>query len=364
MVSNIYEIAQRNVSRILSKYQPFNVTLQNATSPVSVQTYPGCRQVISEALRRRGSSVDTVDIMVKAWEDSTIKQYNSALRLWWNFNNKKNTDPFDVSIPKVLTFLTIRYKDGANYGTLNSTRSALAVISTEDIGTNDLVKKFIKGSSKARPNKPRYDSTWDVDPVLRKLQNWFPLESLTLKQLSQKLSLLLALGTAHRLQTLVLIKISNITISDKGLEVRIPDRIKSSGISTKRPVLKLPFFNEKPGLCIAKTLLHYLEITQELRNEEDTLFISFRKPHKRVKEDTLGRWIKSSLNSFGVDKKFTAHSTRHASTSRAFEKGVNIEEIKRVAGWSPNSRVFANFYKRPIILQEDTFAKTVLLPKT
>lgn len=106
----------------------------------------------------------------------------------------------------------------------------------------------------------------------------------------------------------------------------------------------------------------YLEITRRLRNKEDILFISFQKPHKRVMEDTLGRWIKSSLNSFGVHKEFTAYSTRHASTSRAFEKGVNIEEIKRVTGWSQNSRVFANFYKRPIILQEDTFAQTVLLP--
>ncbi|KMQ91451.1 tyrosine recombinase [Lasius niger] len=199
--------------------------------------------------------------MLKAWEESTIKQYNSALRLRWNLNIKENSDLFDVSIPKVLKFLTIRYKEGANYGTLNSSGSALAIIATEDIRANDLVKKFFKGSLKTKPNKPRYESTWDVDPVLRKLQEWFPLESLSLKQLSQKLALLLALGTAHRLQTLALIKISNITSSDKGLEIRIPDRVKSLGISSKRPILKLPFFKEKPGLCIAKTLRYYLEVT-------------------------------------------------------------------------------------------------------
>lgn len=261
--------------------------------------------------------------MLKAWEDSTLKQYNSALKSWWNLNIKQNTDPFDVSIPKVLDFLTLRYQDGANYGTLNASRSALAIISKEDIGANDLIKQFIKESLKTRSNKPRYDSTWDVDPVLEKLQEWFPLESLTLKQLSQKLTLLLTLGTAHRLQTLALNKISNITSSDKGLEVRIPDRIKSSGTGTKRPVLKLPFFKDKLSLCIAKTLLHYLKVTQGLRNGEDTLFIPFQKPHKRIKEDTLERWIKSTLATCGVDKKFTAHSIRHASTSKTFEKGVN-----------------------------------------
>lgn len=300
--------------------------------------------------------------MLRAWEDSTIKQYNNTLRLWWNFNNEEKTDPFDISISKVLKFLTNRYQDGANYGTLNASRSALATIANEDIRTNELIKKFIKGSSKTRPSKPRYDSTWDVDPVLRELEKWAPLESLNLKQISQKLILLLALGTAHRLQTLASIKISNITKSSKGLEIRISDRIKTTRTGSTQPVLKLPFFKERPGLCIAKTLLYYLEVTKTMRNGEDKLFISFQKPYNRVKEDTLGRWIKSGLSVFGVDKRFTAHSTRHASTSKAHKKGVTIEEIKRVAGWSVNSKVFPNFYNRPIIVREDNFATKVLLP--
>lgn len=171
--------------------------------------------------------------MIKAWESSTLKQYNSALHLWWNFNIKESSDPFEVSIQKVLTFLTVRYNEGANTGTLNSTRSALAALARDDIGNNDLVKRFMKGSFKTRPSKPKYDSTWDVNPVLQQLQQWFPLTSLTLKQLSQKLALLIALGTGHRLQTLALIKISNISRRDTGLEIRIPDRIKTTGSSAK-----------------------------------------------------------------------------------------------------------------------------------
>lgn len=105
-----------------------------------------------------------------------------------------------------------------------------------------------------------------------------------------------------------------------------------------------------------------MEATKKEWSEEwRKLFISFQKSHKVVKEDTLDRWIRSSLTSLGVDRNFTTHSTRHVSTSKAYEKGVNIEEIKRVAGWSLNSRVFADFCNRPIIIQEDTFAKRVLL---
>lgn len=194
--------------------------------------------------------------MLKAWEDSTIKQYNSTLKLWWSFNNREKTDPYDASIPKILHFLTERYQNGANHGTLNSARSALAIIATENIEANELIRKFLKGNSKTRPAKPRYDATWDVNPVLQQLEKLFPLESLTLKQLSHKLILLLALGTAHRLQTLTLIRIANISKSHTGLEIRIPERIKSTGSSSIRTTLKLPFFSEKPELCIASTLLY------------------------------------------------------------------------------------------------------------
>lgn len=74
-----------------------------------------------------------------------------------------------MTIAKVLKFLTEKYQDGANYGTLNSARSALAIIANMDIANNELVKKFIKGSGKTRSSRPRYDSTWD-EPVLNKLE--------------------------------------------------------------------------------------------------------------------------------------------------------------------------------------------------
>ncbi|XP_011858469.1 PREDICTED: uncharacterized protein LOC105556025, partial [Vollenhovia emeryi] len=333
------------------------------TSPsASSKTYPGCRQAIREALKHRGASEDSIGIMLRAWEDSTLKQYNSTLALWWTFNNEGKMDPLEVSAAKVLEFLTKRYKEGANYGTLNAARSALATISAEDIGANGLIRKFIRGSSKSRPSNPRYDATWDVDPVLRKLEEWFPLEALPLKQLSYKLVLMMALGTAHRLQTLASIRISNILKSNGGIEIKIPERIKTSKPSRKQPLLRLPFFKERPGLCIARTLLHYLEATKKIRNNEDKVFISVKKPHNKVGVDTLGRWIRSSLTILGVDKSFTARSTRHASTSKAYKKGVRIEEIKQVAGWSRSSKVFTEFYNRPVTIQENSFATTVMLP--
>ena len=93
----------------------------------------------------------------------------------------------------------------------------------------------------------------------------------------------------------------------------------------------------------------YLELTKPLR-QSDSLFVSVRKPYKAVSAETVGRWLKSVLSEAGINTEiFKAHSTRAASVSKAFSKGVDIEFIKRTAGWTPNSRVFATFYNVPII---------------
>ncbi|CAD6227212.1 GSCOCG00006019001-RA-CDS [Cotesia congregata] len=281
--------------------------------------------------------------MIASLEESTIKQYNGTLKLWWHWNIQCDENPLIVSSEKTLKFLTERFDNA-----LNSARAALPLISNESIGGNQLISRFIKGSSKIRPSLPKYDETWDVDPVL------------SLKKLTEKLVVLLALGTAHRAQTLSLIKISNINTLETRIEIRISDRIKTSKKGKVQPVLKIPFFREKPELCIANTLNRYLEVTKDKRNGNDSLFISYQSAFKEVKSETISRWIRSALVDLGVDKKFTAHSTRHASTSKAFEKGVSIEEIKKVAGWSEHSQTFAKFYQQPIKLRIDSFASTVL----
>lgn len=177
-------------------------------------------------------------------------------------------DPLDVTSDQVLKFLSTKFNEGVKHGTINAARAALALISSENLADDRLISRFVKGCGKQRPNKPKYDSTWDVDPVLRKLATWYPLDSLGLKELSHKLVVLLALGTAHRLQTLALIKLENISRTTEGLEIQITERIKNSKKLKVQPTLRLPFFNERPDLCIAKTLSHYVERTRLIRNNE------------------------------------------------------------------------------------------------
>ena len=57
---------------------------------------------------------------------------------------------------------------------------------------------------------------------------------------------------------------------------------------------------------------------------------------------------------------FTAHSTRHASTSAAKRRGVDLDLIRKTAGWTKNSQTFARFYNREIVSDNRQFALSIL----
>lgn len=172
---------------------------------------------------------------------------------------------------------------------------------------------------------------------------------------------LLALVTAQRVQTLSKIRLDNIKDSKEKIEILITDKLKTSGINRCQPILKIPNFGQHPELCAASTLRSYLIATQNLRPEnEDRLILTHKKPYHAASTQSISRWIKDILKQSGIDTStFTAHSTRHASTSAAFRNGVDIETIRKAAGWSKESEVFARFYNRPLTAISD-FASAVV----
>ena len=55
----------------------------------------------------------------------------------------------------------------------------------------------------------------------------------------------------------------------------------------------------------------YLKLTANLRSDIILLFITTTKPYKIASQDTLARWIRTTLQSAGIDMSiFTPHSTR------------------------------------------------------
>lgn len=326
-----------------------------------VPTYHGGRDLVKQAFTLRGMPSAAVEVTVSSITDSSWKQYEGTLRKWWHFCKENGFNPLTAPIPEVLQFLVREFERGASYGSINSHRSAIALILGPEIGQDSRIKRFCKGVANLRPPQPKYEATWDPKTVLDFLKGWGSNEDLTLEQLSQKLAALLALTTGHRIQTLQLIEIPNIQTAGNQIQIKIPARIKTSGPRRKQPILNIPFYLEDKRICVASTLEAYIKRTGNIRKNCKRLMISHKKPHKQVTTQTISRWIKNILQRSGIDTQtFTGYSTRHASTSAAKRSGVNWDTIHKSAGWSEKSNTFARFYNLPVVSNADSFAKAIL----
>lgn len=301
--------------------------------------------------------------MLASLSQNTVQQYNVTFKLWWEFCIINNVNVFEVSIPRVMTFLSDQFNKGASYGSLNSHRSALSLLLGSSVGTDDCIKRLLKGAYKLRPCVPKYTSTWDPQVVLNFISNWFPNKDLTIENITKKLAILLAICTAHRVQTFALIKTSNIKINSRGIEIIVTDIIKTSAPGRDQPILFLPYFLDKPSICPATTLKDYLQVTNEIRPENvPNLFLTFKRPYRGATAQSISRWIKQVLCASGVDvTTFSAHSTRHAATSSAHRAGLSIDAIRKAAGWTAASQTFAKYYCRAI-REENSFASSVCFP--
>lgn len=331
-------------------------------SPTVEKPYIGGRAVVCQALKLKGIPDTSVDIFLASITTATFKQYNSSWKKWWQYCCEGNHDMFNPSMSVIIKFLTNKFEEGASYGSLSSLRAAISLITTTDISNDSRLCRFFKGVYNLRPNKPKYNVTWDPTAVLDYLATWYPNESITIEQLTLKITSLMALTTGHRAQTLSLIDISNVVQRSDGYEIKITERIKTSGVNRQQPLLVLPFFEEKPHICVAKTLRCYLTRTSGRREvNSERLLITFKKPYHAASSQTISRWIKAVLKKSGVDTtQFSAHSTRHASTSAAYRKGVSLDQVRITAGWTSKSGAFAKFYNRPVVSERGTFARAIL----
>lgn len=125
-----------------------------------------------------------------------------------------------------------QFKDGKSYSSINSCRAAISLVLSITKEDEPLIKRYFRGLYNANPPAPKYDVTWDPHPVLTTLEKMFPLDSLSIEQLTLKTVTLLALISGHRVETFAKIKISNITEYEDRIEIRVSDKIKTTKINS------------------------------------------------------------------------------------------------------------------------------------
>lgn len=292
-----------------------------------------------------------------AIQPSTVTSYAPAFKRWWQHCSTNNVNLFRPTRNQLLQFFTQEFSSGLAYSSVNCSRAAISLLTNAAFSDDPSVKRFFRGCATLRPPTPKYQETWDPQQVLEHLKA-VPNADLSLAGLSQKLLMLLALATGHRLQTFANITLNNISENKEAFVIKVPARIKTSAIGRCQPLLTLPFYPDSK-ICPAATLSEYLRRTETMRGNVRQLFIALRPPARPVGQQTLGRWVRYTLSASGIDPAFSAHSTRHAATSAARRGGASLTAIFRSAGWTPSSSAFARFYDRPLVSSTAEFANAV-----
>ncbi|XP_067216270.1 uncharacterized protein [Linepithema humile] len=301
-------------------------------------------EIIGKAFLKKGVPQESLEIMIASLANSTIKQYESSLRQWKTYCERKDLNLFEPTCDNVIQFLTECFRTGASYGTLNSHRSAISLISENKIGEASLITRFLKGVFRLKPARPRYAFTWDVSIVLRHLETLSPLKDLSLRVLTQKTAMLLALCTAQRAQTLTSITINNIIKLPGRLEIRVPDIIKTSGPGKFQPLLIIPAFIEKPELCLMHSVIRYLEVTAKLRGNIQQLFITTRKPYRAINTQTFSQWIKSVLRESKIDTSIfsSSHSSFRTTSPSVEDKILANKKLTLISVTNPHKEKYDN----------------------
>jgi len=257
-----------------------------------------------------------------------------------------------------MDFLTELFqREKLAYSTVNGYRAAISSTHTyiegQPIGAHPLITKLFKGFYHIRPPKPRYPVTWEVSRVLDYLKSLHPSSGLSLKQLTLKTVMLIALTSSDRGQAISKLDIKFCNITNEFILFVIPELTKTSSATKPHKTVKCPSFRDK-ALDVRHYVKQYIKRTEKYRDlavqngskRPSKLFISFRKPYKQVTSQTIARWVKSVMSNAGINTSyFKAHSTRGAASSAAIHQGATLTQVLQLGDWSSNT-TFTKFYCR------------------
>lgn len=188
---------------------------------------------------------------------------------WKQYCSKRIMDPFSASVDRGVNFLAELYHTGVGYSAINTARCALSTCLLIDrckrFGSHPLVRRFIKGVLDSRPALPKSSETWDVKQVFSYLQPLHPQKFLTLKDLTHKLVMLLALLSGQTRQTLHSLSVSDMKLNPDKCVLLMKALLKTSGPGRHIFSLEFVAYQPDPRLCVVTYMLEYVKRTGALR---------------------------------------------------------------------------------------------------
>ena len=145
-------------------------------------------------------------------------------------------DPFSCSLNIILDYLVDLFYKGLEYRTINLHRSAIPMthlpVDGICVGSHPFISRLMKGIFNLHPPCPRYVQTWDVSVVLHYLKYLSPAPLLSMKNLTLKLVMLMALVSLCRANLLHKLDLRFRVFKRDGVLFTLPPVGKSSRVTS------------------------------------------------------------------------------------------------------------------------------------
>ena len=159
-------------------------------------TSTDCLAYLRQFYTSRGISPQGTDLMLASWRDKTNSNYGSWFSRWASWCQWMGWDPLTGTIEDVVNFLAKLHSEGYKYHSLNSYLSNIIYYEYVDgvsVGSHPTVTRLLQGAFNNRPPQPRYSTFWDVGMVVQHFKGLGANKDFSLKQLTMKTVMLLAL---------------------------------------------------------------------------------------------------------------------------------------------------------------------------
>lgn len=70
----------------------------------------------------KGLSTEAINIILASLTDSSIRQYETPLKTWWQFAYDNGLKVYEYNMGGIIEFLTEQFQRGIGYGSINSYR--------------------------------------------------------------------------------------------------------------------------------------------------------------------------------------------------------------------------------------------------
>ena len=369
-----------NVDTIQSPATDAGQGESSSSQPELIQT--GGVACIKRKLKERGFSKTARKLYCAAIRNSTQVVYEGRFSEFVRWCNRRNEDPISCNVDVIVNFIgsLFKRKPCLTHSTICGYRTAISsfhdLIEGKRVGDLPEVSRVVRGVFNLRPPISAGVPLWDLDIVLKGLQNppFEPLASVHLRWLTLKVVFLVALVTACRSSDLRKLSCEAPFLRERRSPpgyVLVPTELKKqSRVKHLSEEINITKFNGNRLLDPVRALSLYLKRVKVLRKGVKSLFMTYKGGTKGVpSSQTISRWLTDVVeftykrqNKSLVNVKRNAHTTRAVSTSWALFNGASVQAILKAADWS-SENVFAKHYLRKLEEQRSEFGSAVLSHK-